>query len=130
MKKSFRKLLSILLVAACLGGIFAAAAETPAAEGEFRPFQTSEEYDDTGKNILPADNTQPSQPGSVMNEYVVVIPANGIVTLSEWAPAIKKGTFIAVKAMDTTPSGENLTFSLQSSGGGGFTYGLAEEQTR
>ena len=130
MKKSFRKLLSILLAAACLGGIFAAAAETPAAEGEFRPFQTSEEYDDTGKNILPADNTQPSQPGSVTNEYVVVIPANGIVTLSEWAPAIKKGTFIAVRAMDTTPNGENLTFSLQSSGGGGFTYGLAEEQTR
>lgn len=129
MKKSFRKLLSILLAAACLGGIFAAAAETPAAEGEFRPFQTSEEYDDTGKNILPADNTQPSQPGSVTNEYVVVIPANSTVALSEWAPAIKKGTFIAVKAMDTTPNGENLTFSLQSSGGG-FTYGLAEEQTR
>lgn len=130
MKKSFRKLFSILLAAACLGGIFAAAAETPAAEGEFRPFQTSEEYDDTGKNILPADNTQPSQPGSVTNEYVVVIPANSTVALSEWAPAIKKGTFIAVKAMDTTPNGENLTFSLQSSGGGGFTYGLAEEQTR
>ena len=130
MKKSFRKLLSILLAAACLGGIFAAAAETPAAEGEFRPFQTSAEYDDTGKNILPADNTQPSRPGSVTNEYVVVIPANSTVALSEWAPAIKKGTFIAVKAMDTTPSGENLTFSLQSSGGGGFTYGLAEEQTR
>ena len=32
--------------------------------------------------------------------------------------------------MATTPNGENLTFSLQSSGGGGFTYGLAEEQTR
>lgn len=130
MKKSFRKLLSILLAAACLGGIFAAAAETSAAEGEFRPFQTSAEYDDTGKNILPADNTQPSRPGSVTNEYVVVIPANSTVALSEWAPAIKKGTFIAVKAMDTTPQGENLTFSLQSSGGGGFTYGLAEEQTR
>ena len=130
MKKSFRKLLSILLAAACLGGIFAAAAEIPAAEGEFRPFQTSEEYDDTGKNILPADNTQPSQPGSVTNEYVVVIPANGTVALSEWTPAIKKGTFIDVKAMDTTPNGENLTFSLQSSGGSGFTYGLAEEQTR
>ena len=130
MKTLFKKILSALLAVLCFGGMFAAAAETPAAEGEFRPFQTSEEYDDTGKNILPADNTQPSQPGSVMNEYVVVIPANGIVTLSEWAPAIKKGTFIAVKAMDTTPSGENLTFSLQSSGGVGFTYGLAEEQTR
>ena len=130
MKTLFKKILSALLAVLCFGGMFAAAADAPAAEGEFRPFQTSEEYDDTGKNILPADNTQPSQPGSVMNEYVVVIPANGIVTLSEWAPAIKKGTFIAVKAMDTTPSGENLTFSLQSSGGGGFTYGLAEEQTR
>lgn len=130
MKTLFKKILSVLLAVLCFGGIFAAAAETPAAEGEFRPFQTSEEYDDTGKNILPADNTQPSQPGSVTNEYVVVIPANSTVALSEWAPAIKKGTFIAVKAMDTTPSGENLTFSLQSSGGGGFTYGLAEEQTR
>ena len=130
MKTLFKKILSALLAVLCFGGMFAAAADAPAAEGEFRPFQTSEEYDDTGKNILSADNTQPSQPGSVMNEYVVVIPANGIVTLSEWAPAIKKGTFIAVKAMDTTPSGENLTFSLQSSGGGGFTYGLAEEQTR
>ena len=130
MKTLFKKILSALLAVLCFGGMFAAAAETPAAEGEFRPFQTSEEYDDTGKNILPADNTQPSQPGSVTNEYVVVIPANGTVALSEWAPAIKKGTFIAVKAMDTTPSGENLTFSLQSSGGGGFTYGLAEEQTR
>ena len=130
MKTLFKKILSVLLAVLCFGGMFAAAADAPAAEGEFRPFQTSEEYDDTGKNILPADNTQPSQPGSVMNEYVVVIPANSTVALSEWAPAIKKGTFIAVKAMDTTPSGENLTFSLQSSGGGGFTYGLAEEQTR
>ncbi len=83
MKTLFKKILSALLAVLCFGGMFAAAAETPAAEGEFRPFQTSEEYDDTGKNILPADNTQPSQPGSVMNEYVVVIPANGIVTLSE-----------------------------------------------
>ena len=129
MKKSFRKLLSILLAAACLGGIFAAAAETPAAEGEFRPFQTSEEYDDTGKNILPADNTQPSQPGSVTNEYVVVIPANGIVTLSEWAPAIKKGTFIAVKAMDTTPNGAEFTCALRSSVGNSIAGTLTEEQS-
>lgn len=105
MKTLFKKTLSALLAVLCFGGMFAAAADAPAAEGEFRPFQTSEEYDDTGKNILPADNTQPSQPGSVTNEYVVVIPANSTVALSEWAPAIKKGTFIAVKAMDTTPSG-------------------------
>ena len=57
MKTLFKKTLSALLAVLCFGGMFAAAAETPAAEGEFRPFQTSEEYDDTGKNILPADNT-------------------------------------------------------------------------
>ena len=53
MKTLFKKILSALLAVLCFGGMFAAAAETPAAEGEFRPFQTSEEYDDTGKNILP-----------------------------------------------------------------------------
>ena len=38
MKKSFRKLLSILLAAACLGGIFAAAADVSVAK-EARTFE-------------------------------------------------------------------------------------------
>lgn len=129
MKTLFKKILSVLLAVLCFGGMFAAAADAPAAEGEFRPFQTSEEYDDTGKNILPADNTQPSQPGSVMNEYVVVIPANSTVALSEWAPAIKKGTFIAVKAMDTTPNGAEFTCALRSSEGDSIAGTLTEEQS-
>ena len=39
MKTLFKKILSALLAVLCFGGMFAAAAETPAAEGEFGRFR-------------------------------------------------------------------------------------------
>ena len=86
MKTLFKKTLSVLLALFCFGGMFAAAAETPAAEGEFRSFQTSEEYDDTGKNILPADNGVFKHICTVVHQCVRFIGDGGMVVLHQNRP--------------------------------------------
>lgn len=137
MKKSFRKLLSILLAAACLGGMFAAAADAPAVEdartfekfGEQVPANEEEyKYAEDARTFEKFEEAVPMRTGEY--KYEVTIPAGRKATLPDWHPNLTKGTVVEIQALATTPGYTAFTFSLQSSNGGGFTYGITEGQTR
>lgn len=133
MKKLFKKTLSVLLAVLCFGGIFAAAADAPAAEESLQ--RNDAAVVDTENGFLPftEDMSAPEEQNlarTAEKKYTVAISAGETTYLSEWNCTLKKGTVVEVQALSTTPSYEEFTFSLQSSKGSGFSYGITEGQTR
>lgn len=142
MKRLFKQLISVLLAAACFGGMIAAAADVPAVENQVQPGDAA--IVDTGNDLLPfgedasaAENELtlekfeeqvPARAGEY--KYTVTIPAGGTATLPQWHPNLTKGTVVDIEALATTPGYTTFTFSLQSSNGGGFVYGITEGQTK
>ena len=133
MKLLFKKTLSALLAVLCFGGMLAAAADAPAVEEPLQPNDAA--VADTVNGFLPfsEDITELEEQNlarTAEKKYTVTIPAGGTATLPQWNCTLKKGTVVEVQALSTTPSYEEFNFSLQSSKGGGFSYGITEGQTR